>query len=440
MIRWNVSGAVALAIGDNSMAMEQQQDQFRDLVLQFSNRLAGEWSANSVCGLLTEESIDYVASAKKWEAMEPLIRARLVLSPLFLRKYDLDEMHGHVMKLRGMAVDDRNEWVKMLGAAVGEYDGRIHTDEVENVMPMVKSSIDEIAKLAEGVDPLMYRPLEEDYLIDEVLADTLRGVSLAKVRQRNEIVQHAGTKHFTLRDPKDAPKVEDLSMQHRDREKQGGGLQAPLEVGNKRMPSGGSNGFLPPKKPRIAPSSSSSLFMKPSTVGRKPLQTAVGRDGGSKAGANKKKTAVLDISAINQAREMNRKRQEELKKQKEEEKEAQAQERAEAAAAQRKAIEERRMMMKEAERRRKEQRKEKEREEKQKRLEEAKQQREEERQRKREIAEENKMKRMYEAEYIDPSAISRALQRAGQKSDQTSVNEVQDEELKKAYNLLKNAK
>jgi hypothetical protein len=98
------------------------------------------------------------------------------------------------------------------------------------------------------------------------------------------------------------------------------------------------------------------------------------------------------------------------------------------------------MMMKEAERRRKEQRKEKEREEKQKRLAEAKQQREEERQRKREIAEENKMKRMYEAEYIDPRAISLALQKAGQKSDLNSVNEVQDEELKKAYNLLKKAK
>lgn len=425
------------------MALEQQQDEFRDLVLQFSNRLAGEWSANSVCGLLTEGAIDYIASAKKWEAMEPLIRARLVLSPLFLRKYDLDDMHDHVRRLRCMAVEDRNEWVKMLGAAVGEYDGRIHTDEVEEAMPMVESSIDEIAKLAEGVDPLMYRPLEEEYLIDEVLAETLKGVSLSKVRHNNETAQHRGTAgqatvggHFTLREPKDAPRVEIAAKSAE--EKQGGVSQTPFEVGNKRQPSGGSNGFLPAKKPRVA--AAASLFMKPSIGSKKTLHSTVGRDGSSKSGASKKKTAVLDISAITQAREMNQKRQEELKKQKEKEKEAEAQERAEAAAAERKAREERKRMMKEAEKRKKEQKKEKEKEGKQQRLLEAKQQREEEKQRKRDIAEESKIKRMYQAECIDPSAISRALQKAGKKSDQNSVNDIRDEELKKAYTLLKNAK
>jgi len=264
-----------------------------------------------------------------------------------------------------------------------------------------------------------------------VLVDALKGVSLSKVRQKSG--QHRGATriggHFTLRDPKDAPRVDDMTA--KSFQEKG----APSEVGNKRMPSGGSNGFLPPKKPRIA-ATAASLFMKPSIGSKK---TIAGRDI-SKSGATKKKTAVLDISAISQAREMNQKRQEEWKKQKEEEKEAQAQERAEAAAAERKAKEERKRMMKEAEKKRKEHRKEKEREEKQQQLLEAKQQREEERQRKKELAEEIKMRRMYEAEYMDPSAISRALQKAGQRSDQNSVNDIEDEELKKAYTLLKNAK
>ena len=57
----------------------------------------------------------------------------------------------------------------MLCAAVDGYDGRIHTDQVLERLPKVRSSIEEVEALAEAIDPSLHRPLVEKYLSDEVL-------------------------------------------------------------------------------------------------------------------------------------------------------------------------------------------------------------------------------------------------------------------------------
>ena len=136
-----------------------------DAVLEFSNKLTGEWSASSVTGLLSEATIASLAAPQQWEALDPLVRARLVLSPLFLRAADLKTLGEPLRKLKAVAAADRDEWVRVLAAAVGGYDGRLHMEEVAQHSKVVETTLEDVRRLGAGADTALYRPLEASYFI-----------------------------------------------------------------------------------------------------------------------------------------------------------------------------------------------------------------------------------------------------------------------------------
>jgi hypothetical protein len=77
----------------------------RDLALHLSNKLSGDWSAGAACGMLSEAVVAYLVS--KWGTLDPLVRARLMLSPLFLRKRDLEELRPALASLAEAGRADR---------------------------------------------------------------------------------------------------------------------------------------------------------------------------------------------------------------------------------------------------------------------------------------------------------------------------------------------
>eukprot|EP00889_Picochlorum_renovo_P007297 jgi/Picre1/34327/NNA_001799.t2 len=181
-----------------------------DVVSQITSTLSGPWSASSVAGMLTVESIGkLVESGKQWDAMDPLVKARLLIAPLFMRKSDLDAIRDELRKIQEMAKLDTNEWVSMLAIAVDGYDGRIHTDKVLQSIPIVKDTLDEVIELAGSIDPMAYRPLEEEYLTDSILADMGAPVRGSIEREGDG----TGHTHFKVRDPKDVVGTE-LPAQH----------------------------------------------------------------------------------------------------------------------------------------------------------------------------------------------------------------------------------
>lgn len=395
----------------------------RELVLDISNTLSGPWSASSVAGMLTQESVSYLARREKWDAMEPLIRAKLVLSPLFLRKGDLDAMHDSLMEIQSVARQDRNEWVHMLSSAVDGYDGRVHTDKVLEEMPQVRETVDAVVDLAADIDPSIYRPLEEKYLSDRVL-DQLGCLGFSMARQ-GDCRKPAIHSHFTVRDS-----IVDQKVQQ----------SVPSVSDSVKLPlGGGSNGFSQPMKQRKTPAeiqkaglgqkagiqaSASSLFMRPSR------EKVVGRvGGGNRAAQVKKKAAILDISAIQQARAINEQRRQDLKKQKEEEKEIESKEKAEALEAEKKAKEERKQILKEQEKRAKDLMKQKAKEEKKKALDEAKALKDEERKKKREMnnqsAGSSKKHKAANAP-LDPQDVTAALGKARLKADLESTKDIEN--------------
>lgn len=370
------------------------------------HNLSGPWS--SVAGLLTQGSIDDVEKIWQSAGMEELQKARLVVSPLFMRKADLESLHTSLMRLHDVASKDTGEWVHMLSIAVDGYDGRIHTDKVLQEVPMVREAIDNLVDLAKDIDPSLYRPLEEKYLTDSVLKafGSLEFVST----RRNSMEQDArrGHSHFIVRENTVVP----------SRNQPSSSIAPKANILQNPGNSGFGSGIPQRKRPHSIQQQAAmplvkkskpdvSLFLKSSTP-----KTFVGSKG-----PQKKKAAILDISALEQARKVNEERREKLLQQKEEEKEKEAKARAEAHEAEKKAKEERKHILKESAKKKKEELKQKERDEKKKALEDAKARKEEERQRK---------KRKTPKESVDSKDVAVALDRARLKADMESTKEIEN--------------
>lgn len=307
--------------------------------------VTGPWG--SAAGLMTEESMEDVE--RMFPFQEEPERARLLLSPLFLRKTVLDALRPSLSGLKRLASQDRGEWVEMLCAAVDEYDGRIHTDKVLEALPKVKSSIEEVESLAEAIDPSLHRPLVEKFLSDDVL----KQIGAFQYRKdAGKLQQPTRHSHFSVRDP---PQKSVAGHQPQGAGAPTGRLDPHQEPRAMHGVAPTTNGFglpLPnnlknPRKRPAMPGSETSMFLKPT----KPKLS--GR-GGHADPSTRKKPVVLDITSIKQVRNVTEKRRVELEKEKEELKEKEAQERAEERKQKKENIQERRNFMRDSERRKKE--------------------------------------------------------------------------------------
>lgn len=308
---------------------------------QVKRAVIGPWG--SAAGLMTVENIEDIERMFPYE--EEPERARLLLSPIFLRKPVLDGLRPSLSGLKDLASQDKGEWVEMLCAAVDGYDGRIHTDQVLERLPKVRSSIEEVEALAEAIDPSLHRPLVEKYLSDEVLKQI---GALQYKKDPRKLEGRLTHSHFTVREParkSDTGKLQgngpDVSLVRPGAPPTfngfGSGLNAPKD------PKGLSN----PRKRPAMPGAEASMFLKPT---RPKLS---GRGAGAAALA-KKKPKVLDITSIKQVQTVTEKRRSELEKEKEELKEKEAQERAEERQQKREDLQERKNFMRDSERRKKE--------------------------------------------------------------------------------------
>ena len=76
-----------------------------DLALHMGAKLSGEWSAASAAGMLSEPVIQYLSG--RLDSLEPLARARVLISPLFLRRTELAELAGPLDVLAQAGATDR---------------------------------------------------------------------------------------------------------------------------------------------------------------------------------------------------------------------------------------------------------------------------------------------------------------------------------------------
>ena len=98
---------------------------------QIADRLLAEdWSASGYVRELQNEqaaaqNILFILQDQELRKLEPLIKVRLLLAPLFLRKQERDSLKDSLQVLADKLCLDDDDWVKITANAVGRYEGRL---------------------------------------------------------------------------------------------------------------------------------------------------------------------------------------------------------------------------------------------------------------------------------------------------------------------------
>ena len=98
---------------------------------QTADRLLSEhWSASAYVRELQNEqaaaqNILFILQDQELRKLEPLIKVRLLLAPLFLRKQERDNLKDSLQVLADKLCLDDDDWVKVTAYAVGRYEGHL---------------------------------------------------------------------------------------------------------------------------------------------------------------------------------------------------------------------------------------------------------------------------------------------------------------------------
>eukprot|EP00959_Pyramimonas_sp_CCMP1952_P226027 4726907-Pyramimonas_sp.AAC.1 len=108
---------------------------YRDTETLVSTRLMEPWSAPSFAGNLKSEVIETVQ--QRYPHLEQPVRLRVLLSALSLKKGPLSALGPQLRKLAEMAKDDEDDWVRVFGHAVGDFNGPLDLEAVKEAVPEV---------------------------------------------------------------------------------------------------------------------------------------------------------------------------------------------------------------------------------------------------------------------------------------------------------------
>ena len=74
----------------------------------------------------------------RFEKLDPLHKVRLLMSALFLRPAALAAARPQLVQLAHAASTDDDEWVRVVGRAVGRYDGRLDLEAMVKDSSLVR--------------------------------------------------------------------------------------------------------------------------------------------------------------------------------------------------------------------------------------------------------------------------------------------------------------
>ncbi|KAL3143846.1 hypothetical protein ABBQ32_003669 [Trebouxia sp. C0010 RCD-2024] len=137
---------------------------------QVANRLLAEdWSASAYVRELQNEQVAaqnilFILQDQELRKLEPLIKVRLLLAPLFLRKQERDSLKDSLQVLADKLCLDDDDWVKVTAHAVGRYEGHLDLAAVTRTSRAVEASLSKLETGLLTATPTAHRPSEELYL------------------------------------------------------------------------------------------------------------------------------------------------------------------------------------------------------------------------------------------------------------------------------------
>ncbi|EIE26082.1 hypothetical protein COCSUDRAFT_61078 [Coccomyxa subellipsoidea C-169] len=130
----------------------------RDVAIQASAKLSGDWSAPEYTKSLTKEVLQELLP--RFPKLDPLVRMRLLLSVMSLPAEARAGMQQELEALSAAVKVDKEEWVGVIGKAVGSFDGHLDLDAVVRKSSAVRETLKDLRSRADSGKTAGMRPLE----------------------------------------------------------------------------------------------------------------------------------------------------------------------------------------------------------------------------------------------------------------------------------------
>ncbi|CAL8470327.1 g9869 [Coccomyxa elongata] len=159
----------------------------RDVAIQASAKLSGDWSAPEYAKTLSKEVLQELLP--RYPKLDPLVRMRLLLSIMSLPAEVKSSMQQELQALSAAVKVDKEEWVGVIGRAVGSFDGQLDLAAVMKGSSAVRETLRDLKLRADKGKTAGMRPLEEAYLSKRL-----------QTAARGSTADDTGHSHFKLRE------------------------------------------------------------------------------------------------------------------------------------------------------------------------------------------------------------------------------------------------
>jgi hypothetical protein len=120
------------------MASGGQQLDARNVEIWANTKLGGDWSAPSVVPQLDGAKLSLLVSVFSDGNLDQLVKVRLLIACELLPAARKTELSAELASLAESARADDDEWVRVMGCAVGDFSGQLDLDAVKEDFSMVR--------------------------------------------------------------------------------------------------------------------------------------------------------------------------------------------------------------------------------------------------------------------------------------------------------------
>lgn len=120
-----------------------------DIELWLQSKLVGDWSAPAITSQITKERLQKALPVfPKGTQLDNMVKVRLLLACLLLGKSSKADCAEELEQLANFARSDDDEWVRIMGAAVGDFSGQLDLEAVMSQSALVSQEIELLSAAA----------------------------------------------------------------------------------------------------------------------------------------------------------------------------------------------------------------------------------------------------------------------------------------------------
>ncbi|GAX75056.1 hypothetical protein CEUSTIGMA_g2500.t1 [Chlamydomonas eustigma] len=167
----------------------------KDVELWANTKYQQPWSAQVALSQLDHAKLSLILQVFSNGKLDQLVKVRLLLSCCLLPPHRKTELSALLTSLAEVARSDEDEFVRVIGHAVGDFSGQLDLEAVMRLLPMVSETMSAVWDLLESAKPQAgFIPLQDVYMHPDIKSQQEESLSVTKQQ-----------KHFQLREASQTP-------------------------------------------------------------------------------------------------------------------------------------------------------------------------------------------------------------------------------------------